>query len=130
MRRAVRFGDAYAPYSVSPSQVAKRRIRLAALASAAGRSPDGVGLACLVTLIPAHSTAAAIQRGIAALALSGLSPDTLRAHYLLGADDALLERVAEYRNVGVDHLILGCIPGTDAELDEFFAKATLIRSQQ
>jgi alkanesulfonate monooxygenase SsuD/methylene tetrahydromethanopterin reductase-like flavin-dependent oxidoreductase (luciferase family) len=91
--------------------VAKRRARLVELAEDAGRSLDGFTLACLVTLVPVSSVDAAIDRALGALKLSGLTRDSVRAHYLLGDDDALVDRVAEYRNAGVDHLLLGCLPG-------------------
>jgi alkanesulfonate monooxygenase SsuD/methylene tetrahydromethanopterin reductase-like flavin-dependent oxidoreductase (luciferase family) len=128
LRRAVRFGDAYAPYLVSPDQVARRRSRIEELAAEAGRSLEGFQVGCLVTVVPAPTVEAAIERGIDALALSGLSPETMRNHYLLGDDRSLVERVAEYRAAGVDHLILGCLPGSDRDLDEFFAKVELIRT--
>ena len=108
--------------------MAKRRARIGELATQAGRSLDRFGIACLVTLIPAPTVHDAIDRGFHALSLSGLSPESMRAHYLLGDDDALLARVAEYAAAGVDHLILGCLPGSADELDEFFDKAVLIRT--
>ena len=128
LRRAVRFGDAYSPYLVSPGQLAKRRARLEVLAQESGRSLDGFTIACLVTVVPAPTMEAGVQRGLDALALSGMTPESVRAHYLLGNDDDLQERVAEYASAGVDHLILGCLPGTDADLEEFFAKAAVIRA--
>ncbi len=128
LRRAIRFGMAYSPYLVSPQQLATRRQRLHELAEEAGRSLDGFTVACLVTVIPGVSIDAAIDRGFGALQLSGVSRETIRAHYLLGGDDALVERLDAYRQAGVDHLILGCLPGSVGELDEFFAKAELLRS--
>lgn len=127
LRRAVRFGDAYAPYLVSPAQVARRRERIADLARESGRSLEGFTVGCLVTLVPARTVEAAVERAMGALALSGLSPETVRAHYLLGSSAAQFERVSEYAAAGVDHLILGCLPGGDEELDEFFDHAQQIR---
>lgn len=123
LRRAVRFGDGYAPYLVSPDHVRRRWARLGELATEAGRDLSGFTLACLVTLIPAPSVDAAVERGLTSLRLSGLSPDAVRAMYLLGDDATVLARIGEYVAAGVDHLILGCPPGTPADVDGFFAAA-------
>lgn len=130
LRRAVRFGAAYAPYLVSPDQVARRRRRIEELAAEADRSLEGFQIGCLVTVVPASTVEAAVERGIDALALSGLTPETVRAHYLLGDDASMAERAAEYAAAGVDHLVLGCLPGTGEELDEFFEKAQLVLADQ
>ena len=127
LRRAVRFGAAYSPYLVSPGQVAKRWARIEELAAEQGRSLEGFTSACLVTMVPAPTVEAGVARGLGALALSGMTPESVRAHYLLGSDADLAERVAEYAAVGVDQLILGCLPGNAEDLDEFFDKAAIIR---
>jgi probable F420-dependent oxidoreductase len=128
LARAVRFGDAYSPYLVSPAQLAKRRARLAELAEEAGRRPDSLSVSCLVTLVPAADAEAGIDRAFGALRLSGSTRDSVRAHYLLGGGAALVERAAEYRAAGADHLVLGCLPGGDADLEEFFEAAVAIRA--
>jgi alkanesulfonate monooxygenase SsuD/methylene tetrahydromethanopterin reductase-like flavin-dependent oxidoreductase (luciferase family) len=121
LRRAVRSGAGYVPYLVSPQQLADRSQRLDQLAAEAGRAAGSLKLGCLVTMIPAPSADAAVERGLNALNLSGLTPDSIRSMYLIGDDDAMLARVRLYSAAGVDHLILGCLPGTGAERDEFFA---------
>lgn len=121
MRRAVRIGAGYVPYLVSPEQLERRRHRLHELAAEARRSLDGFSLACLVTLIPAASVEHAVQRGLTSLRLSGITAESVRAQYLLGDDDAVLRRMQDYVDAGVDHLILGCLPGDERQVDEFFA---------
>ena len=70
----------------------------------AGRSFAELQIACLVTVVPAPNVDAAVDRSFGALGLSGLTPESVRAYYLLGDDDSLLERVAAYRAAGVEHL--------------------------
>jgi alkanesulfonate monooxygenase SsuD/methylene tetrahydromethanopterin reductase-like flavin-dependent oxidoreductase (luciferase family) len=123
IRRAVRVGTGYIPYLVSPDQLDRRRQRLAELAAEAGRSLDGFTVACLATLIPATNVEAAVERGLRSLRLSGLTPETVRAQYLLGDDEAILERLQGYADAGADEVILGCLPGNAEQVEEFFATA-------
>lgn len=123
LRRAVRYGAGYTPYLVSPSQLARRRERLDELLVAAGRPAGSLSLGCLVTTIPAADVDAAVERGLTSLKLSGLTAESVKARYLLGDDDSIVARVQEYLDAGTTHLILGCLPGTDAQRDEFFAAA-------
>ena len=127
LRRAVRFAEVYSPYLVSPEQVASRRARLDELAVEAGRDPAGIGTAALVTVVPAVDAEAAVDRALGALQLAGLSRDRVRAHYLLGRAVDMVERAAAYHAVGCDRLVLGCLPGDDADLDDFFAAAGAVR---
>lgn len=121
LRRAVRFAAGYTPYLVSPEQLAKRRLRLGELAVEAGRSPEDLAVGCLATMIPGASVEEAVEVGISSLRLSGLSPQGVRAWYLIGDDASILARLQEYVDAGADHLILGCLPGDDRQVDEFFA---------
>ena len=127
LRRAVRFAAVYSPYLVSPEQVASRRARLDELAADAGRDPATIGTAALVTVVPAVDAEAGIDRALGALRLAGLSRDRVRAHYLLGSPAEMVDRAAAYRTVGCDHLVLGCLPGDDADLDAFFVAAGAVR---
>lgn len=120
LRRAVRFGVGYVPYLVSPAQLDRRRARLAELAAEAGRPAGSLTLGCLATLIPGRDIEEAVQLGLSGLRLSGLTPESVRAFYLLGDDESLVARLAEYVAAGADHLIFGCLPGTAAEVDAFF----------
>ena len=120
LRRAVRFGAGYTPYLVSPEQLAKRRQRLAVLAAAADRRPEDLAVGCLVTMIPGASVEEAVEVGISSLRLTGLSPEGVRAWYLIGDDESILARLQEYVDAGADHLILGCLPGDERQVDEFF----------
>jgi probable F420-dependent oxidoreductase len=124
MRRAVRFGAGYVPYLVSPAQLAARAGRLRELAAEAGRGLDDFTFACLSTVIPGPSVDAAVAIGLNSLRLSGLTPDSVRAHYLLGDDGALLAKLQAYADAGADHVILGCLPGGAERVEEFFATAT------
>lgn len=121
IRRAVRFGGGYMPYLVSPAQLDKRRQRLAEFAAAAGRPADQIGLGALTTFIPGPSVDVSVALGMANLKLSGLTPDTVKAMYLLGDDASVLARLQEYVDAGADHLILGCLPGGDQLTEDYFA---------
>jgi alkanesulfonate monooxygenase SsuD/methylene tetrahydromethanopterin reductase-like flavin-dependent oxidoreductase (luciferase family) len=123
MRRAVRFGAGYVPYLVSPAQLAKRVARLGEVAAEAGRPLDDFTFGCLSTVIPGPSVDAAVEIGLGSLRLSGLTPDSVRAHYLLGDDDAILAKLEAYAAAGADHVILGCLPGGADRVEEFFATA-------
>ena len=120
MVRAVRFGVAYVPYLVSPEQLQRRGQRLAELALAADRSLDRFTLACLVTLIPGPSIEEAVELGLRSLKLSGLTPQSVRSQYLLGDDEAVLARLQDYVDAGADHVILGCLPGGEQLVEDFF----------
>lgn len=128
LRRAVRFGDCYSPYLVSPAQVTKRRARLFEIADEAGRPPTSLTVACLATLVPAPDAERGVDRALDALQLSGLTRESVRAHYLVGDESSLVQRAAEYHAAGVDHLVLGCLPGTAGDLDEFVAAAGALRA--
>lgn len=120
MRRAVRFAAGYTPYLVSPQQVASRRQRLDELLVEAGRPAGSLSIGVLATTIPAADVDAAVERGLTSLKLSGLSPESVKARYLLGDDESILDGVRRYAEAGADHMILGCLPGTEAQRDEFF----------
>lgn len=121
LRRAVRFGSGYVPYLVSPDELRRRRDKVAGLAEAAGRSLDGFTFSCLMTLVPAENTDLAVQRALGALKLSGMTEEGVRARYVVGDDEAIVARLGEYVAAGASHLILGCLPGSDAQVDEYFA---------
>jgi alkanesulfonate monooxygenase SsuD/methylene tetrahydromethanopterin reductase-like flavin-dependent oxidoreductase (luciferase family) len=120
MRRAVRFGDGYVPYLVSPEQLRRRRDRLAELAVEANRPLDAFTLACLVTFIPGPSVDEAVEIGLQSLRLSGLTPEGVRSQYLLGDDESALTRLQDYVDAGAEHLILGCVPGDTDHVEGFF----------
>ena len=121
IRRAVRFGDGYTPYLVSPQQLSSRRQQVHELAAKAGRALDGFTLACLLTFIPGSSVDDAVEVALNSLRLAGLTPESVRSQYLLGDDDAVVARLHEYVDAGLDHLILGCSPGDDRMIEDFFA---------
>ncbi len=127
LRRTVRYGTTYAPYLVSPEQLAKRAARLGELAAAAGVARPR--LAALLTFIPGPDVDTAAQAGLSAFKLTGMSPDSVKAHYLLGDDAAILDRAAQYAAVGLDELILGCLPGTPAVVEEYFQTSARLLSQ-
>jgi alkanesulfonate monooxygenase SsuD/methylene tetrahydromethanopterin reductase-like flavin-dependent oxidoreductase (luciferase family) len=121
LRRAVRFAVGYVPYLVSPDQLQRRRQRLDELLVEAGRPTGNLTIGCLVTMIPDTNVDAAVQRGLTSLKLTGMTPELVRAQYLVGDDESILARIGDYRAAGADHLILGCLPGDEAQRDEFFA---------
>lgn len=120
LQRAVRFGAGYVPYLVSPEQLAQRCQRLGELAAEAGRPADDLTIGCLCTMIPAHDVEAAVERGLRGLRLSGMTAESVEARYLVGDDDSILARCQQYLDAGCDHLILGCLPGDQAQRDEYF----------
>lgn len=121
LRRAVGFASGYIPYLVSPQQLRRRRERLGELAAESDRRLERFTVACLITLIPGPSIDDAVELGLRSLRLSGLTAESVRAQYLLGDDASVVGRLQEYVDAGVEHIILGCIPGAERHVDDFFA---------
>ncbi|MFN0025744.1 MAG: LLM class flavin-dependent oxidoreductase [Acidimicrobiales bacterium] len=122
LRRTIRYGTTYSPYLVSPDQLAKRAARLGELAAAAGVARPR--LAALLTFIPGPDVDTAVQLGLSSFKLSGMSPDSVKAHYLLGDDRDILDRAAQYAAVGLDELILGALPASPGVVEDYFSTST------
>ncbi len=127
LRRTIRYGTTYAPYLVSPEQLAKRAARLEELAAAAGVARPR--LAALLTFIPGPDEDTAVQQGLSSFKLSGMSPESVKAHYLLGDDETVMNRAAQYAAIGLDELILGCLPGSAAVVDQYFQTCARLLEQ-
>lgn len=120
LRRALRHASGYVPYLMSPEQLRGRVERLRNMAVESGRSLEHFTIACTVFFVPGRSAEEALAAVYAgATALQGLTPERVRSYYLLGDDEACLERLQQYVDAGAEHLILGCAPGHDRQLEEF-----------
>lgn len=125
LKRVIARGDGYLGYLLSVGGLATRAERLRALASEAGRQAPT--LACNVICVPAASESEALDQFAASdIELSGMGPDVARQVTLLGDEDACVARAAEYAALGLDHLILGCLPGDEHYLKEFIAATTAL----
>jgi alkanesulfonate monooxygenase SsuD/methylene tetrahydromethanopterin reductase-like flavin-dependent oxidoreductase (luciferase family) len=50
-----------------------------------------------------------------------MTPAHIRNTYLLGDDESCLERLRQYVEAGADHVLLGCTPGPQRQLEDFMA---------
>jgi alkanesulfonate monooxygenase SsuD/methylene tetrahydromethanopterin reductase-like flavin-dependent oxidoreductase (luciferase family) len=120
LKRAVRFGDGYLGYLLSPEGLAKRAARLDVLAGDSGRSRPRI--ACNLFVFPAAS----IEAGLAAvnaseLDLAGLTPEFIRGAFVLGTEQECLDRIERYVDAGVEHVILGVPPGDEQQFANHLA---------
>jgi alkanesulfonate monooxygenase SsuD/methylene tetrahydromethanopterin reductase-like flavin-dependent oxidoreductase (luciferase family) len=122
LRRALRHASGYAPYLMSPEQLRGRVERLRNTATESGRSLEHFTVSCTVFFVPGRSVEEALATACAGTtALGGLTPERVRSYYLLGDDAACFARLQQYIDAGAKHLILGCAPGHDRQLEEFIA---------
>jgi alkanesulfonate monooxygenase SsuD/methylene tetrahydromethanopterin reductase-like flavin-dependent oxidoreductase (luciferase family) len=121
MRRALCFGRGCVPDLVSPGRLRRRADRVAELATAAGRTEPLTTVAALATPIAGSDVDASVALGLSGLRLSGLATDAVRPFSVLGDDEAVLARPAEYVDAGAEHLILRCLAGHDRTEEDVFA---------
>ena len=123
LRRAVRHGDGYNPYLVSPEQVADRYAALRDLAAQDGVDvADGsFDLAATTFYVPGADADDAFRRGFERVGFRGVSEQHFRRSYLLGDVEDLKRGIEAYLAVGVRHLVIGCAPGAPRQLDGFVA---------
>ena len=105
LRRAARFGDAWLPMWMEPEQVASGRARLAELAAEHGRPAPGVALVAFVNAgeqrLRARAEAADLIRR-----QYGMPFERVERWALLGSVEEIAERLAAYREAGVDGFCL------------------------
>jgi alkanesulfonate monooxygenase SsuD/methylene tetrahydromethanopterin reductase-like flavin-dependent oxidoreductase (luciferase family) len=105
LRRTARFGDAWLPMWLDPDKIASSRERLAELAAEHGRPAPGVALVAFVNVCAdraAGKTEAAelIERQY------GMPFERVERWTLIGTVEEIAERLAAYRDVGVDGFCL------------------------
>ena len=76
---------------------------------------------------------AAVDRGLTSLKLSGLSPESVKARYLLGDDDSILARIRSYADAGVAAFEVQALdflvkPVTRDRLDAALARVAEVRT--
>ena len=121
-RRAARLGDGWMPI-FRPAKVLRRDFTaLDADLRDAGRDPGAVTRA-LVVFVAAHADRRlARERGLAWLAsLYRLPSERVARHLVAGEPEEVADRLAEYRDVGVQHLV--CFVADDEPLSQFAAIA-------
>lgn len=111
-RRAATYGNAWFPYFVriTPAELAKRFTNVKRLAAKAGRPPSAVRLNCC---LPIEVTA---------------NPVPQETDRLAGTPEQLVEAIARYQSVGVEHLALQfMVPRWPDRLEQMqrFAEETL-----
>jgi len=121
LRRTVRHGSGYLGYLLSVDGLAQRVAKLEQMAAEAN-SPRRPDVALNVIYVPGRTVEESLETFAASsVELSGLSPEIGRQVLLLGDDEACVARIEEYVAVGLQHLILGCLPGGEPELATFLS---------
>jgi alkanesulfonate monooxygenase SsuD/methylene tetrahydromethanopterin reductase-like flavin-dependent oxidoreductase (luciferase family) len=115
LRRAARFGDAWLPMWLDPEQVAECRERLAVLAEEHGRPAPGVALVAFINICTDRTSGEAEAADL--IERQYRMPFERVARWaLVGPADAIAERLAEYREAGVDGFCLS--PATPRPLEQ------------
>lgn len=124
-RRAARLGDGWMPLFVPPAEVRDHVGRLREELASTGREPDDVEVSIVVFVAcgtgrgPAHRDQAVQERGLGWMStLYGLPATKFARHLVSGSPARCAETISDYREVGVEHVILFV---TDDEPVEQFA---------
>jgi alkanesulfonate monooxygenase SsuD/methylene tetrahydromethanopterin reductase-like flavin-dependent oxidoreductase (luciferase family) len=115
LRRAARFGDAWLPMWVDPEQIAEYRERLAGLAEEHGRPAPGVALVAFVNIC-ADRAAGEAEAAELIKRQYGMPFERVARWAFVGPVEAIAERLAEYREAGVDGFCLS--PATPRPLEQ------------
>jgi alkanesulfonate monooxygenase SsuD/methylene tetrahydromethanopterin reductase-like flavin-dependent oxidoreductase (luciferase family) len=105
LRRTARFGDAWLPMWLDPDQVAENRERLAELAAEHGRPAPGVALVAFVNICSDRAAGRAEAAGLIQRQY-GMPFEKVERWALVGPVDEVAERLAAYREAGVDGFCL------------------------
>src|SRR5262249_39670548 len=107
-RRAGRYADVWMPYMVEPKHVRDGLAKIRAAAAEHGRSADAVSAALFAwTAVDADSSWARSTGGAAVNAAYSQEFSMLADRYLLiGAPDAVAERLAQFSATGVDTVLI------------------------
>jgi alkanesulfonate monooxygenase SsuD/methylene tetrahydromethanopterin reductase-like flavin-dependent oxidoreductase (luciferase family) len=115
LRRTARFGDAWLPMWLDPEEIATSRERLAELASEHGRPAPGVALVAFVNVC-ADRQAGRAEAAELIKRQYGMPFDRVERWTLMGTVEEIAERLAAYRDVGVQGFCLS--PASPAPLDQ------------
>ncbi|MFC7591703.1 LLM class flavin-dependent oxidoreductase [Nonomuraea antimicrobica] len=128
IRRAARLGDGWFPSLISPREVAEGRARLAELAAEHGRPTPLIAIGGTSALGdgPGLPSREALASGIGS-AYGRPLQDVIDIP-LTGRPEAAAERLAEYREAGATHAIIGISGGDDwrAQVDLLAETRTLL----
>jgi probable F420-dependent oxidoreductase len=124
IKRAARMGDGYMPYLFSPERYRDSLEKLSAFAQQQGRDPTSIEPGMYQFICVADTYEEARQRAVQDLSIRYNQPfDRIVDRYcVLGTPDQCAERLGEYVEAGVRHLILVPIPssrGLDADLETY-----------
>jgi len=124
IKRAARLGDGYMPYLFSPERYRDSLEKVSALAQQQGRDPAAIEAGMYQFICVADTYEEARQRANQDLSIRYNQPfDRIVDRYCaLGTPDQCAERLGQYVEAGVRHLILVPIPsprGLDADLETY-----------
>jgi alkanesulfonate monooxygenase SsuD/methylene tetrahydromethanopterin reductase-like flavin-dependent oxidoreductase (luciferase family) len=121
MRRAARFADAWLPMWIDPEQIAGCRERLAELAAEDGRPAPGVALVAFVNVC-ADRSAGRAEAAELIRRQYGMPFERVERWALIGSVDEVAERLAAYRDAGVDGFCLSAAHPRPLEQVELLAE--------
>jgi alkanesulfonate monooxygenase SsuD/methylene tetrahydromethanopterin reductase-like flavin-dependent oxidoreductase (luciferase family) len=105
LRRAARFGDAWFPMWLDPEEITSSRERLAELAAEHGRPAPGVALVAFVNVC-ADSVSGRAEAAELIKRQYGMPFERVERWTLVGSVEAVAERLAAYRDAGVQGFCL------------------------
>lgn len=118
LRRAVRFGDGFLPYLMDPIQARSRYDTIVEL-SRGVRPLERFTFGITTFLVPASSSDEAVRLTQSHQAFDGLDDARLRRFYLLGSVEECLIQLRPYVESGANHVVIGCSPGNERQLDAY-----------
>jgi alkanesulfonate monooxygenase SsuD/methylene tetrahydromethanopterin reductase-like flavin-dependent oxidoreductase (luciferase family) len=129
-RRAVAFGDGYLPYLVDPDQARSRFAQTARLAAEAGRDLVAFTFGIATWMVAAASVAEAAE-SVAAQdqGFRGVDRARLERFYVLGTADDCYRKLAAFVEAGANHILLGCHPGNERQLDSYMETMATVLPQ-
>jgi alkanesulfonate monooxygenase SsuD/methylene tetrahydromethanopterin reductase-like flavin-dependent oxidoreductase (luciferase family) len=105
LARAARVGDAWLPMWLDPGQIEESRARLAELANEQGRPAPGVALVAFINVCEDRAAGEAEAAELIRRQY-GMPFERVARWALVGPADEITERLAEYREAGVDGFCL------------------------
>jgi alkanesulfonate monooxygenase SsuD/methylene tetrahydromethanopterin reductase-like flavin-dependent oxidoreductase (luciferase family) len=127
LERAARVGDGWLSTWMSPDRMRERGEALAALAAAAGRPCPTLGLALSVH-VDADEEIARQRAGEYAEAQYGMPFERVERYTALGSAAQVADRIAAYREAGVEEFVLTPLTGAPLEQIERLAEVREIIS--
>jgi alkanesulfonate monooxygenase SsuD/methylene tetrahydromethanopterin reductase-like flavin-dependent oxidoreductase (luciferase family) len=117
IRRAVKHGNGYLPYLISPTQLADRYEKVRKTATLNGKDLSGFTFGATTFMMVGQSHDSVLAR--VRTGFRNVGPDNIDRYYVLGDTDDCVQRLKEYLAVGVEHLVIGCSANTTHDMESY-----------